>query len=128
MFGGNSNWRGPVWMPINYQLIEALQKFGHVLGDEFKMEFPTGSGRELNLWEISLELEQRLVGIFRRDGSGRRAFNGDVDLFQNDAAWRDLFQFNEYFNGCTGAGVGASHQTGWTAVVAKMITQLQRWR
>ena len=81
-----------------------------------------------NLWQISLELEQRLVGIFRRDASGRRAFNGDVDLFQNDDAWRDLFQFNEYFNGCTGAGVGASHQTGWTAVVAKMITQLQRWR
>ena len=115
-------------MPINYLLIEALQKFSHVLGDEFKMEFPTGSGHELNLWQISLELEQRLVGIFRRDASGRRAFNGDVDLFQNDDAWRDLFQFNEYFNGCTGAGVGASHQTGWTAVVAKMITQLQRWR
>ena len=128
MFGGNSNWRGPVWMPINYLLIEALQKFGHVLGDEFKMEFPTGSGRELNLWQISLELEQRLVGIFRRDSSGRRAFNGDVDLFQNDDAWRDLFQFNEYFNGCTGAGVGASHQTGWTAVITKMMTQLQRWR
>ena len=128
MFGGNSNWRGPVWMPINYLLIEALQKFGHILGDEFRMEFPTGSGRELNLWQISLELEQRLVGIFRRDEEGRRAFNGDVELFQSDAAWRDLFQFNEYFNGCTGAGVGASHQTGWTAVVAKMITQLQRWR
>ena len=128
MFGGNSNWRGPIWMPINYLLIEALQKFGHALGDEFKMEFPTGSGRELNLWQISLELEERLVGIFRRDQSGRRAFNGDVELFQNNAAWRDLFQFNEYFNGCNGAGVGASHQTGWTAVVAKMITQLQRWR
>ena len=128
MFGGNSNWRGPVWMPINYLLIEALQKFGHLFGDDFKMEFPTGSGRELNLWDISLELEQRLVGIFRRDSQGRRAFNGEKDLLQNDPAWRDLFQFNEYFHGCSGAGVGASHQTGWTAVVAKMITQLQRWR
>ena len=128
MFGGNSNWRGPVWMPINYLLIEALQKFGHLFGDDFKMEFPTGSGQELNLWDISLELEQRLVGIFRRDSQGRRAFNGEKDLLQNDPVWRDLFQFNEYFHGCSGAGVGASHQTGWTAVVAKMITQLQRWR
>ena len=127
MFGGNSNWRGPVWIPINYLLIEALQKFGHALGDEFRMEFPTGSGRELNLWQISLELEKRLVGIFRRNEEGRRAFNGDIELFQNDTAWSELFQFHEYFNGCTGAGVGASHQTGWTAVVSKMITQLQRW-
>ena len=92
------------------------------------MEFPTGSGRHLNLWEISLELEERLVGIFRRDGDGRRAFNGEVELFQKDPEWRDLFLFNEYFHGCSGAGVGASHQTGWTGVVAKMITQLQRWR
>jgi len=127
MFGGNSNWRGPVWMPINFLLIEALQKYGHFFGDDFLIEFPTGSGREMNLWEISLELQKRLVGIFRRDASGRRAFNGDVDLFQNDPLWRDLFLFNEYFHGCNGSGVGASHQTGWTAVVAKMITQLQRW-
>ena len=128
MFGGNSNWRGPVWMPINYLLIEALQKFAHYFGDDFKMEFPTGSGRELNLWDISLELEERLVGIFRRDRNGQRPFNGTIELFQNDPEWRDLFLFNEYFNGCSGAGVGASHQTGWTAIVAKMITQLQRWR
>lgn len=128
MFGGNSNWRGPIWMPINYLLIEALQKFGHFFGDDFKMEFPTGSGRELNLWQISLELEQRLIGIFRRDADGRRAFNGPVEQFQQDPLWRDLFLFNEYFHGCSGAGVGASHQTGWSAIVAKMITQLNRWQ
>ena len=128
MFGGNSNWRGPIWMPINYLLIEALQKFGHFFGDDFKMEFPTGSGRELNLWQISLELEQRLIGIFRRDADGRRAFNGPVEQFQQNPLWRDLFLFNEYFHGCSGAGVGASHQTGWSAIVAKMITQLNRWQ
>ncbi|MGB1195887.1 MAG: MGH1-like glycoside hydrolase domain-containing protein [Synechococcus sp.] len=128
MFGGNSNWRGPIWMPINYLLIEALQKFGHFFGDDFKMEFPTGSGRELNLWQISLELEQRLIGIFRRDDDGRRAFNGPVEQFQQNPLWRDLFLFNEYFHGCSGAGVGASHQTGWSAIVAKMITQLNRWQ
>ncbi|MCP4775326.1 MAG: glucosidase, partial [Planctomycetaceae bacterium] len=128
MFGGNSNWRGPVWMPINFLLIEALQKFGHFFGDDFTMEFPTGSGQEMNLWEISLELEKRLIGIFRRDENQRRAFNGDVELFQNDPLWRDLFLFNEYFHGCNGSGIGASHQTGWTAIVAKMITQLQRWQ
>ena len=128
MFGGNSNWRGPVWMPINFLLIECLQKFGHFFGDDFKMEFPTGSGQEMTLWEISLELEKRLIGIFRRDQNQRRAFNGGVDLFQNDPLWRDLFLFNEYFHGCNGSGVGASHQTGWTAIVAKMMTQLQRWQ
>ena len=128
MFGGNSNWRGPIWMPINYLLIEALQKFGHFFGDDFKMEFPTGSGRELNLWQISLELEQRLIGIFRRDAEGRRAFNGPVEQFQQNPLWRDLLLFNEYFHGCSGAGVGASHQTGWSAIVAKMITQLNRWQ
>lgn len=128
MFGGNSNWRGPIWMPINYLLIEALQKFSHFFGDDFRMEFPTGSGRELNLWQISLELEKRLIGIFRRDANGRRAFNGSVEQFQNDPLWRDLLLFNEYFHGCSGVGVGASHQTGWSAIVAKMITQLNRWQ
>ncbi|TCD56802.1 glucosidase [Synechococcus sp. BS56D] len=127
MFGGNSNWRGPIWMPINFLLIEALQKYGHFFGDDFLIEFPTGSGQQMNLWQISLELQKRLVGIFRRDPEGRRAFNGDVDLFQKDPLWRDLFLFNEYFHGCNGSGVGASHQTGWTAVVAKMLTQLKRW-
>jgi hypothetical protein len=127
MFGGNSNWRGPVWMPINYLLIEALQKFGHYYGDSLKVEVPTGSGRWLNLWEASLELEGRLVSLFRRDESGRRPFLGAVDLFQQDPHWRDLLLFNEYFNGNDGAGVGASHQTGWTAMVLKMITQFNRY-
>ena len=124
MFGGNSNWRGPVWMPMNFLIIESLQKFGFYFGDSFKVEFPTGSGVEMNLWEVSLELQKRLVGIFTRGTDGRRPFQGGVDLFQNDPHWRDLLQFNEYFNGDNGAGVGASHQTGWTALVAKMCRQL----
>jgi len=127
MFGGNSNWRGPVWMPMNYLLIEALQKFGFYFGDTFKVEFPTGSGKLMNLWDISLELEKRLTGIFLRDENGRRAFNGGVELFQSDPHWKDLILFNEYFNGDNGAGVGASHQTGWTALVAKMIRQLHNF-
>ena len=127
MFGGNSNWRGPVWMPINFLLIESLQKFGHYYGDSFKVEFPTGSGQWMNLWEASLQLEHRLVNLFRRGDDGRRPFNGDVDLFQNDPHWRDLILFNEYFHGDNGRGVGASHQTGWTAMVCKMINQLSRY-
>ena len=127
MFGGNSNWRGPVWMPMNFLLIESLQKYAHYYGDSFQVEFPTRSGNWLNLWEVSLELEKRLVGIFRRDGAGRRAFNGEVELFQNDPHWRDLLLFNEYFHGEDGRGVGASHQTGWSATVAKMINQLSRY-
>jgi hypothetical protein len=127
MFGGNSNWRGPVWMPMNFLLIESLQKFAHFYGDSFKVEFPTRSGNWINLWDASLQLQKRLVGIFRRDAQGRRAFNGDVDLFQHDPHWRDLILFNEYFHGDNGRGVGASHQTGWSAVVAKMINQLHRY-
>jgi hypothetical protein len=124
LFGGNSNWRGPVWMPLNFLLIEALQKFHHYLGDEYTVEFPTGSGRTLTLWQISLELAERLVGLFRRDTSGRRPFNGEVELFQTDPHWRDQLLFHEYFNGDTGEGLGASHQTGWTGLVAKLIDQL----
>mgnify|MGYP006276376325 CR=1 FL=1 len=127
MFGGNSNWRGPVWMPINFLLIEALQKFSHFYGDSFKVEFPTRSGNWINLWQASLELEKRLVNLFRRDQDGRRPFLGDVDLFQQDQHWRDLIQFNEYFDGDNGRGVGASHQTGWSAMVCKMIHQLSRY-
>ncbi|MFM7144449.1 MAG: MGH1-like glycoside hydrolase domain-containing protein, partial [Alphaproteobacteria bacterium] len=125
MFGGNSNWRGPVWMPMNFLIIEALQKFGFFFGDTFKVEFPTGSGVQMNLWEVSIELQKRLVSIFTRGADGRRAFNGGVELFQKDPHWRDLLLFNEYFNGDDGAGVGASHQTGWTALVAKMCRQIQ---
>ncbi len=124
MFGGNSNWRGPIWMPMNFLLIESLQKFAHFYGDSFKVEFPTRSGNWLDLWQVSLELEKRLVGIFRRDPDGRRPFNGDVELLQRDPQWRDLIQFHEYFHGDRGSGVGASHQTGWTALVCKMIHQL----
>ena len=127
MFGGNSNWRGPVWMPINYLLIEALQKFGHYYGDTFLVEFPTRSGQWYNLWEVSLLLERRLVDLFRRDGEGRRPFLGDTELFQRDPHWRDLLLFHEYFHGDNGRGLGASHQTGWTAMVAKMVQQLQRY-
>lgn len=127
MFGGNSNWRGPVWMPMNFLLIESLQKFAHFYGDSFKVEFPTRSGHWMTLWEASLELEKRLVGLFRRDGQGRRPFNGAVELFQSDPHWRDLILFNEYFHGDNGRGVGASHQTGWSAMVCKMLNQLNRY-
>jgi hypothetical protein len=127
MFGGNSNWRGPVWMPLNFLLIESLQKFAHYYGDSLKVEFPTRSGNWINLWDASLELEKRLVGLFRRDGQGRRPFLGDVELFQNDPHWRDLIQFHEYFHGDNGSGVGASHQTGWTAMVCKLLTQLSQY-
>ena len=127
MFGGNSNWRGPVWMPMNFLLIESLQKFAHFYDDSLKVEFPTRSGHWMTLWEASLELEKRLVGLFRRDGQGRRPFQGDVELFQSDPHWRDLILFNEYFHGDNGSGVGASHQTGWSAMVCKMLNQLNRY-
>ena len=124
LFGGNSNWRGPIWFPLNFLLIEALQKFHHYLGDEYTIEFPTGSRRLCTLWEISLELSQRLVGIFRLDADGRRPFLGTNAAFQSDPRWRDHLLFHEYFHGETGEGLGASHQTGWTALVAKLIDQL----
>ena len=124
LFGGNSNWRGPIWFPLNFLLVEALQKFHHYLGEEYTIEFPTGSGRMLTLWEISLELSHRLVGIFRRDANGRRPFLGENAVFQNDPRWRDNIQLHEYFHGDTGEGLGASHQTGWTGLVAKLIDQL----
>ena len=127
MFGGNSNWRGPVWMPINYLLIEALQKYGHYYGDSFLVEFPSRSGHWYNLWEVSLLLERRLVDLFRRDAEGKRPFLGETELFQSDPHWRDLLLFHEYFHGDNGRGLGASHQTGWTAMVAKMVQQLHRY-
>jgi hypothetical protein len=123
-FGGNSNWRGPVWMPLNFLLIEALQKFHAYLGDDYRIEYPTGSGAMLTLDEIALDLQRRLIGLFRRGSDGRRPFNGDVAVFQQDPHWRDLILFHEYFNGDTGEGLGASHQTGWTALVATMIQQV----
>ncbi|HZO95531.1 MAG TPA: hypothetical protein VFB22_17415 [Candidatus Baltobacteraceae bacterium] len=123
LFGGNSNWRGPIWMPLNYLLIESLQRFHYYLGDAFTVEMPTGSGRFLTLWECSLELERRLLSIFRADAGGRRPFNGANPIFTGPH-WRDQILFNEYFHGDTAAGLGASHQTGWTALVAKIVDQL----
>ena len=123
LFGGNSNWRGPVWFPLNYLLIEALQKFYHYLGDDFRVEFPTGSGRQLNLWDVAAALSHRLIDIFRRGDDGRRPVFGGNQLLQHDAQWRDYVLFNEYFHGDNGAGIGASHQTGWTGLVAKLIQQ-----
>jgi hypothetical protein len=123
LFGGNSNWRGPVWFPLNYLLIEALQKHHYFLGDEFKIECPTGSGREATLWEVTTDLSRRLIGLFLRDESGRRPVNGGRDILDRDPHFRDLILFYEFFHGDTGAGLGASHQTGWTGVVAKLIQQ-----
>jgi hypothetical protein len=123
LFGGNSNWRGPVWFPVNFLLIESLQKFHHYLGDHFKVECPAGSGQMMSLWEVAAELSRRLTHIFLRDGDGRRPVHGGAEKFQTDPHWRDLILFYEYFHGDTGAGVGASHQTGWTGLVAKLLQQ-----
>jgi hypothetical protein len=124
MFGGNSNWRGPVWFPPNYLLIESLQKFDYFYGDSFKIEFPTGSGNMMTLWEVSLELAKRLCEIFMKNESGRRAVNGGVEKFQSDPNWNEYLLFYEYFHGDSGAGLGASHQTGWTGLVGKLLQQL----
>ena len=123
LFGGNSNWRGPVWFPLNYLLIESLQKFHHYYGEDFKVECPTHSKREADLWEVSGEISRRLTRLFLRDKNGRRPFTGSNDLFNKDPHWRDLILFYEYFNGENGAGLGASHQTGWTGLVAKLLEQ-----
>ncbi len=123
LFGGNSNWRGPVWFPVNFLLVESLQKFHHYLGDGFTVECPTGSGRQMNLWEVADELSKRLTRIFLRDGEGRRPVYGGLAKFREDPHWRDLVLFHEYFHGETGQGLGASHQTGWTALVAKLLQQ-----
>jgi hypothetical protein len=123
LFGGNSNWRGPVWFPPNILLVESLQRFHHYLGDGFTVECPTGSGRSMNLSEVAAELSRRLVRPFLRDANGRRPVHGDDERFQNDPHWRDLVLFYEYFHGDNGRGVGASHQTGWTGLVAKLLQQ-----
>jgi hypothetical protein len=121
MFGGNSNWRGPVWMPINIVLIRALLNFYLYYGDNFKVDFPTGSGNLLNLFEVAKELADRLADIFSRDALGMRPVFGGAAKFQNDPHWRDHILFYEYFHGDNGAWLGASHQTGWTGLVAKTI-------
>jgi hypothetical protein len=123
LFGGNSNWRGPIWFPVNYLLIESLQKFHWYFGDDFKVEFPTGSEKMLNLWEVSQELSRRLSHIFLQDSEGNRPFNGNNETFQTDENWKDHILFYEYFHGDNGSGVGASHQTGWTGLVAKLLQQ-----
>ena len=121
LFGGNSNWRGPVWFPINYLLIEALERYYHFYGDTLMVECPTGSGRRLNLAEVARELATRLTRLFLRDGQGRRPCHGDDPRFIGDPHWRDLLLFHEYFHGDTGRGLGASHQTGWTALVTRLL-------
>jgi len=118
MFGGNSNWRGPVWMPVNVLLIRALLSFYLYYGDNFQVECPTGSGNRMNLFEVARELAKRLTSIFLRDESGRRPVYGGTEKFQTDPHWRDYVLFYEYFHGDNGAGLGASHQTGWTGGVA----------
>jgi hypothetical protein len=121
LFGGNSNWRGPVWMPMNYLLIESLERYHHFYGDSFQMEFPTGSGRKMNLAQIARELSRRLVTLFLPNGGGRRPALGMETRFVSDPHWQELVWFHEYFHGETGQGLGASHQTGWTALVARLI-------
>jgi hypothetical protein len=120
-FGGNSNWRGPIWFPINFLLVEALQKYHQFYGDDFLVEYPIGSGTKLTLGQVAEELARRLTNIFLRDEQGRRAVFGANMTFQNDAHWRDYIPFHEYFHGDSGHGIGASHQTGWTAVVANLL-------
>ena len=121
MFGGNSNWRGPIWFPVNYLLIEALDEFHKFVGDEFVVEHPTGSGRLLNLADVADDLAGRLIDIFLEDEAGRRPVFGGLERFQTDPGWHDVIPFHEYFHGDNGAGLGASHQTGWTGLVANLI-------
>jgi hypothetical protein len=123
VFGGNSNWRGPVWFPVNYLIIESLQKFHYYFGDEFKVECPTGSGQMMTLWEVAADISRRLSSLFLKDEGGRRPVHGTSQKFQSDPHWRDLLLFYEYFHGEHGAGLGASHQTGWTGLVAKLLQQ-----
>ena len=123
LFGGNSNWRGPVWFPVNFLLIESLQKFHHYYGDDFRVECPTGSGNYMTLWEVAAEISRRLTQPFLRATDGVRPVHGDNRLYAEDPHWRDLLLFYEYFHGDRGSGVGASHQTGWTGLVAKLLQQ-----
>jgi len=121
MFGGNSNWRGPIWFPMNFLIIESLQKFHAYLGDEFKVECPTGSGQWMALAEVAIELSHRLINIFQQNEADNRSVHGNNSLFQKNPQWRNLLLFYEYFNGDNGTGLGANHQTGWTGLVAMLI-------
>jgi hypothetical protein len=121
MFGGNSNWRGPIWIPVNVMLIRALLNIYQYIGDDFKVECPTGSGNMMNMYDVAKEISARLANIFKLDKDGRRPVFGSNRRFQEDPAWRDHILFYEYFHGDNGSGLGASHQTGWTGCVAKLI-------
>jgi hypothetical protein len=121
MFGGNSNWRGPIWMPVNVLIVRGLLNLYAFYGDDLRVECPTGSGKRMTLFEVAKEISERLTRIFLRDGSGRRAVYGGASKFQEDPHWRDLVLFYEYFHGDNGAGIGASHQTGWTGLVARLL-------
>src|SRR5262249_26059886 len=123
LFGGNSNWRGPVWMPCNFLLVESLRRFHEFYGDSLTVECPTGSGRLMNLSQVADELCVRLIRLFQRNKEGRRPVYGMMEKFQKDPHWRDHIQFYEYFHGDSGAGIGASHQTGWTALVVSLAAQ-----
>lgn len=123
LFGGNSNWRGPIWFPVNYLIVESLQQFQHYYSDDFRIECPTHSGQMVSLGQAADEISQRMINIFLRDKNGRRPVFGGNETFQNDPHWRDYIPFHEYFHGDNGAGIGASHQTGWTGLVAKLIQQ-----
>ncbi len=128
LFGGNSNWRGPIWFPVNFLLIESLQKFHHYLGDGFQVDCPTGSGSSCSLWEVALDLEHRLISTFQQNESSQRPVYGGIEIFQQDPHWQNHILFHEYFHGDNGAGIGASHQTGWTGLVAKLIQQYTQYR
>jgi hypothetical protein len=128
LFGGNSNWRGPIWFPLNYLLVEALERYHHFYGDSLKVECPTGSGVFLDLGAVARELSARLARIFLADAQGRRPCHGGDPRYARDPAWKDLVLFYEYFHGDTGRGVGASHQTGWTALATRCIENLVEHR
>ncbi len=121
MFGGNSNWRGPIWMPVNALIIRALLQYYTYYGNDFTVECPTGSGRRMTLYQVAEEIARRLSNIFLRDETGKRPVFGGAKKFQEDAHWRDHLLFYEYFHGDNGAGLGASHQTGWTGVIARTL-------
>jgi hypothetical protein len=126
MFGGNSNWRGPVWMPVNGLIVRGLLNLYWFYGDDFKVECPTGSGVEMTLYEVAREITRRLERIFLRDGDGHRPVYGGTSKFQDDPHWRDYILFYEYFHGDNGAGLGASHQTGWTGLIARNLDLFAR--
>jgi hypothetical protein len=125
IFGGNSNWRGPIWFPLNYLLIEALERYHHYYGDTLRVECPVGSGKMANLQQVACELTDRLAAIFRPDKDGRAPWQGEMSRFWTDPNWRDLTWFYEYFHGDSGRGCGANHQTGWTALVTRCFRDLR---